>query len=90
MIIHFDDLPAETRWFFLELSKKNLNGLLSCTRDWDAWTYKTMTSDDFINADEDEEVVYNGAVLIYDELFKALDSNTLDHLLRHHKLNNIT
>ena len=33
------------------------HALLVCTRDWSAWTYGTMTDDDFLDASDDPEIV---------------------------------
>ena len=48
-----------------------LNGLLECTRAWTAWSYRTMTEDDFSFswAYENKETVEEIAHALYD--FKA-------------------
>jgi len=37
----------------------SLNHVYSCTRVWSAWSYGTMTQDDFVLASEDDDIIAN-------------------------------
>lgn len=45
-----------------------LQGTLVCNRDWSAWQYKTMTDDDFLNSEDDEDFFGQAKGLIEDYL----------------------
>jgi len=40
----------------------------ACTRVWEAWSYGTMTEDDFVPMDEDEDIVNDLKTLIKEEV----------------------
>lgn len=40
-----------------ELIKETFENCYSCTREWSAWSYGTMTDDDFLSVPEDEELL---------------------------------
>jgi hypothetical protein len=39
-------------------------GLLECSRDWQAWTYKTMQEDDFHPAEENDTTIAEAEIFI--------------------------
>ena len=49
-----------------QLTLEALQGTLLCNRDWNAWSYKTMTDGDFINSEDDDEFFDQAAGLIED------------------------
>lgn len=62
----FKDLTSEEQQPYLDLAANVLNGLHCCTRVWEAWHIGTMTQDDFVEADFDDELIYDRASIIYD------------------------
>lgn len=51
-----------------QLASDVLQGTLICSRDWSAWQYKTMTDDDFVNSEDDEDFLDQARGLIEDYL----------------------
>ena len=50
------------------LTEAILDGTLVCSRDWSAWGYNTMTDDDFIDSNADEEFFEEAKSMIIDFL----------------------
>lgn len=71
----FEKLPKETQQKFLDRVSETLDGFLWCSRTWGAWSYGTMSQDDFTDA-ADDDVVWEHAVKTYG-LFLELN-NTKD------------
>ena len=63
--MEFEKLDEDEKHRYYELSRKLLDGQLYCTRVWDAWHYNTMSENDFNNSEDDDDLVYNNATLIY-------------------------
>jgi valyl-tRNA synthetase len=40
-----------------ELIENNMNDVFACTRVWSAWSYNTMSLDDFLPFKEDDELI---------------------------------
>jgi hypothetical protein len=59
------DLSDEERQPYIDLAIQILSNLWYCTRVWSAWSYNTMTQDDFIPANEDDDIINNTACIIY-------------------------
>ena len=47
-----------------------LANLYWCGRVWEAWNYGTMSQSDFISADEDDDIVENTAIRLFNLLTK--------------------
>lgn len=62
----FEDLSEERQGYFQDKATDLLSGLLWCQRVWEAWDKGTMDKHDFVDADEDDLVVYTTAVALYD------------------------
>ena len=71
----FDKLPEETQQKYFDLVGNTLDGFLWCDRVWAAWSYGTMSAEDFSDAATDE-VVYEHAVNTYG-LFLELNGMNL-------------
>lgn len=61
----FEKLEDDEKNRYYILAKEILAGHLYCTRAWSAWSYKTMTENDFFESCEDEIALENSAKLIY-------------------------
>lgn len=61
----FDWLPEEKQKLFLDHVANTLDGFLWCNRVWEAWSYGTMTQNDFTPAGDDDRVIYEHAVNMY-------------------------
>lgn len=61
----FDREPADVRERYYERARHALRDLLYCNRAWSAWGVGTMTQDDFVSADEDEDCVEDMALDLY-------------------------
>lgn len=62
----FDELTEEQQKPYYKKAGELLSGLYWCTRVWDAWDVGTMREDDFIQADEDDEILHQTAQALYD------------------------
>ena len=40
-----------------EIIENNMNDVYACTRVWSAWSYNTMSLDDFLPFKEDDELI---------------------------------
>lgn len=65
VVVTFVELSEEQRQPYIALAIKVLSGLNFCTRDWQAWSYGTMTQDDFGEAACDDELIFDRAEMIY-------------------------
>lgn len=70
--MNFEDLTQNQQNIYFEKSSEMLSDLYYCTRVWEAWGYGTMTSNDFINASEDDDVVADHAKELYDFVQKQI------------------
>jgi len=61
----FDDLTEREQQPYYDEAQATLCDLLWCTRVWEAWSVGTMTADDFIRADEDNEILHDAAKSLY-------------------------
>ncbi len=79
----FKDISNEDQLFYFEKAKELLevNTLLYCTRDWSAWQYKTMTDDDFLRASEDDGLVYDVAVKIYETIYARIRKEKIKNVI---------
>ncbi len=64
--MEFKDLSETEKDFYYDLSKQCLDrDLYYCSRTWQAWNIKTMSEEDFHNAHEDDTLIHEVAVLIW-------------------------
>jgi len=61
----FEKLPKEKKQYYFEQAEIILDGLLYCTRVWDAWGQGTMNENDFIPADKDDNIIIYTAEKLY-------------------------
>jgi len=54
----------------------SLTDLYSCDRCWSAWSYNTMSEDDFYPANEDEDIIQDVKDSIMKLSFEKLEKNT--------------
>lgn len=66
VVKEFKELTSDEQQPYLDLASNVLSGLHCCTRVWEAWYVGTMTKDDFVEADFDEDLIYDRACIIYD------------------------
>ena len=64
-VLPFVELSEEQQQPFIDMAIKVLNGLHCCTRVWEAWQVGTMTQDDFVEADYDDDLINERAEMIY-------------------------
>ena len=57
----FSSLSEQEQEVYFDLARELLADLLWCTRCWSAWSYGTMTQDDFRNAANDDDIVQDTA-----------------------------
>lgn len=62
----WDELSEGDKEKYRKIAASVLSGLHWCQRTWDAWAQGTMSEDDFIAADEDEQIIEDAAFDIYD------------------------
>lgn len=62
----FESLTEEVKAVYFEKAAELLDGLLWCDRDWCAWGYGTMRSEDFADASQDDDLVLNVATALYE------------------------
>jgi len=64
-LTEFEKLSQNEKNFWITQASELLTGLLVCTRVWEAWSVGTMSEDDFISADEDDDTIESMAVNLY-------------------------
>ena len=64
-VLPFAELSEEQQQPFIDMAIKVLSGLYCCTRVWEAWQVGTMTQDDFVEADYDDDLINERAEMIY-------------------------
>ena len=50
------------------MASEVLQDFYSCTRVWEAWSYGTMSRDDFKLANEDDEILEDTARYLYEKV----------------------
>ncbi len=63
--MEFKDLNEKDQAFYFNIAIECLSDLKYCTRSWAAWSVGTMTSNDFIYAAEDDNIIFNTAEIIW-------------------------
>lgn len=76
-MIKWEDLTDEEQEPYLELVSEMTEDLLYCDREWSAWSYGTMSSHNFSNANEDDDWVAEKAEEIYYFSHKLLKGREL-------------
>lgn len=61
----FHEIDDEEREKWFDLARIMLEDLLCCTREWSAWSVGTMGEDDFVDAAEDDDIVFAAAISLY-------------------------
>ena len=61
----FEDLTEKEQYFWHSKAVQILGSLYACTRVWEAWHYGTMSEHDFCLACEDDDIVYDTAIGMY-------------------------
>lgn len=61
----FESLTDSAKQPYLDKAAELLDGLLWCDRDWSAWGWGTMGSNDFHDAASDDDIVYKVAAELY-------------------------
>lgn len=64
-MIPWTELTEEEQAKWIDKAAYILRGLLACARVWDAWDVGTMTKDDFISADSDNDILNDAAKELY-------------------------
>ncbi len=64
--MYFDDLPEAEQNKYYDKATELLEGLLWCERTWEAWGHGTMTKYDFIDAADDDNIIYDTAVRLHE------------------------
>jgi len=59
-----------------ELLENNMNDVYACTRVWSAWSYNTMSLDDFLPFKEDDELIAD-----FKEFLDKKNTVTIDDLV---------
>lgn len=64
----FVELSDSEKQFYYDKAVDFFNGkdLLYCTRVWNAWQYNSMSEDDFLNVEDDDDLIHELAEFIYD------------------------
>ena len=80
----FKDLTDEEKdFYYIKASNFFDNrGLLYCNRTWDAWHYKTMTENDFYNAEDDDSLIAELAEEIFNIVQVKLRKNKIENILK--------
>jgi predicted RNA-binding Zn-ribbon protein involved in translation (DUF1610 family) len=73
----FNNLSEKQQQALIDNVKKNLKCLLWCSRDWNAWSTGTMTDEDFIPANDDDDFAYD----ILNNLFEEFKTNPLEKVV---------
>lgn len=61
----FENLDENERFFWVTEATNALSGLKTCTREWSAWQVGTMSENDFVDADWDNDVILSTAISMY-------------------------
>lgn len=64
--LKFDDLSDGERQQYTDKAVELLQDHYICLRVWEAWGYGTMSQDDFVLAAENDCIVTDTAVMLYD------------------------
>ena len=64
----FDQLPDEEQKKYADLVSDILGESLFCTREWSGWAYNTMSAEDFHEAADDGDYVYEKAEELYNKI----------------------
>lgn len=75
----FENLTDEVKQPYLDQAANLLDGLLWCDRDWSAWGWGTMSSNDFHDAAGDDDLVCTVAASLY-EFRLSLETRTEEEL----------
>lgn len=75
----FENLTDEVKQPYLDQAANLLDGLLWCDRDWSAWGWGTMSSNDFHDAAGDDDLVCTVAASLY-EFRLSLETRTQEEL----------
>jgi hypothetical protein len=59
-----------------EILENNMDNVFACTRVWSAWSYNTMSQDDFLPFKEDEDFINDFKNFLEDK-----DKITIDELV---------
>ena len=65
--MRYEDLKNNEKEKLEDIARLFLSksGLLCCNRDWEAWSVGTMTEVDFTRAEEEDDVVLDMAILLF-------------------------
>jgi predicted Zn-dependent protease len=83
----FDDLPDEEKEQYYELVVEILGEGLYCDRVWSAWSYNTMTENDFYLLSDDDGYVHEKAELIYNFMGTMIEQK-VNSEMRKNKIKN--
>ena len=64
----WDKLSESKKQKFYNMATEVLQDFYFCTRVWAAWSYGTMTQDDFLMAKEDDAILEDTARYLYEKL----------------------
>ncbi len=81
----FEALPKEEKLEYFHKAIDILSGLYTCTRTWSAWDYETMTKDDFWEAQDVDDIVFETAVTLHDFRMSKYRKYKIDTLLESEK-----
>jgi hypothetical protein len=62
---NWEELKEDDRNYYLDKAIEILQDHYICTRVWSAWSYGTMTKDDFELAAENDDVVLDTARMLF-------------------------
>ena len=71
----WEELTEEDRKPYFDKAVEVLQDHLTCTRVWSAWSYGTMSQDDFWLAAEDDNIVSDTAKMLIDFFMGAASNN---------------
>jgi len=71
----WENLTEEERKPYFDKAIEVLQDHLTCTRVWSAWSYGTMTQDDFVLSAEDDNIVSDTAKMLFDFIVDAASNN---------------
>ena len=74
----WEDLTEEDRKLYFDKAIEVLQDHYTCTRVWSAWSYGTMTQDDFRLAAEDDNIVSDTAKMLFDFVMGAASNNKFE------------
>ena len=64
----WEKFPETKKQRFYDMASEVLQDFYSCTRVWEAWSYGTMSRDDFKLANEDDEILEDTARYLYEKV----------------------